>query len=400
MENGQQRPHGGTGSSCAEAERDSMQLDLWSALQPQYDTFEAAAGEHPRAFISKAQPTRAPAQVPEPKPKPLLIDPLGAPQAASAIDHGITPPVRDEFLASTPSATAAWFHPALIGGALVVAVGVGWLGGASPSFFFAPAAAPVQQANSALRARGPQGQRLRRRQNRPRAGAKRAHDCKGREPGGRRQSCARAVATRTTGQRSSQQRRNDDELHRSGIEPGTGEDPAQTCTGTGDQADHDRGLDDPRGRRWNRRAGGARRCLAGGTGRYRSRNRPRRVGCALGQPLDRRDQQRPDLDPELIACEKTAPPDRAGRAPRSEPGTGNVVVPAQPGGHRPMATRKRELIEPHKGDKRYVRRDASGHFTDKQVDVGRSLAADRRSKSKTVAQPGQGDKGDRRPRAK
>jgi hypothetical protein len=41
-----------------------MQLDLWSALQPQYDTFEAAAGEHPRAFISKAQPTRAPAQVP------------------------------------------------------------------------------------------------------------------------------------------------------------------------------------------------------------------------------------------------------------------------------------------------------------------------------------------------
>ena len=99
MENGQQRPHGATGSSCAEAERDSMQLDLWSALQPQYDTFEAAVGEHPRAFISKAQPTRTPAQVPEPKPKPLLIDPLGAPQAVSAIDHGITPPVRDEFLA-------------------------------------------------------------------------------------------------------------------------------------------------------------------------------------------------------------------------------------------------------------------------------------------------------------
>jgi hypothetical protein len=65
-----------------------------------------------------------------------------------------------------------------------------------------------------------------------------------------------------------------------------------------------------------------------------------------------------------------------------------------------MATRKRELIEPHKGDKRYVRRDAKGHSTDKQVDVGRSLAADRRSKSKTVSQPGQGDKGDRRPRAK
>ena len=29
-------------------------------------------------------------------------------------------------------------------------------------------------------------------------------------------------------------------------------------------------------------------------------------------------------------------------------------------------------------------------------DVGRSLAADRRTKAKTVAKPGQGDKGDRR----
>jgi hypothetical protein len=29
-------------------------------------------------------------------------------------------------------------------------------------------------------------------------------------------------------------------------------------------------------------------------------------------------------------------------------------------------------------------------------DVGRSLAADRRTKAKTVTKPGQGDKGDRR----
>ena len=57
--------------------------------------------------------------------------------------------------------------------------------------------------------------------------------------------------------------------------------------------------------------------------------------------------------------------------------------------------RKRELIEPHKGDKRYVRRDEKGRF-DEVVDVGRSLAADRRTKSKTAAKPGQGDKGDRR----
>lgn len=56
---------------------------------------------------------------------------------------------------------------------------------------------------------------------------------------------------------------------------------------------------------------------------------------------------------------------------------------------------KRELIEPHAGDKRYVRRDKKGQF--KEVDdVGRSLAADQRKKAVKVAKPGQGDKGDRR----
>jgi hypothetical protein len=56
-------------------------------------------------------------------------------------------------------------------------------------------------------------------------------------------------------------------------------------------------------------------------------------------------------------------------------------------------TSKRELIEPHEGDKRYVRRDDQGHF-EKEVDVGRSLAADRRQHAKTKAKPGQGDRGD------
>jgi hypothetical protein len=60
-----------------------------------------------------------------------------------------------------------------------------------------------------------------------------------------------------------------------------------------------------------------------------------------------------------------------------------------------MAAR-RELIEPHKGDKRYVRRDKQGQFKESD-DVGRSLSADRRTKAKTIVKPGQGDKGDRRP---
>ena len=57
---------------------------------------------------------------------------------------------------------------------------------------------------------------------------------------------------------------------------------------------------------------------------------------------------------------------------------------------------KRTLIAP-RGSKRYVRRDPHGRIKT-SVDVGRSLAAERRSKAKTVAKPGQGDRGDQAPR--
>ena len=56
--------------------------------------------------------------------------------------------------------------------------------------------------------------------------------------------------------------------------------------------------------------------------------------------------------------------------------------------------KKRELIEPTKGDKRYVRRDSSGRFKEVE-DVGRSLTQDRRRQATTKSKPGQGDKGDR-----
>ncbi len=62
--------------------------------------------------------------------------------------------------------------------------------------------------------------------------------------------------------------------------------------------------------------------------------------------------------------------------------------------HHAKSSSNRELIEPHSGDKRYVRRDAHGHFSEDQVDVGRSLAADRRQHAKTVVKEGQGDRGD------
>ncbi|MEP6637356.1 MAG: hypothetical protein ABJB97_11580 [Acidobacteriota bacterium] len=60
-----------------------------------------------------------------------------------------------------------------------------------------------------------------------------------------------------------------------------------------------------------------------------------------------------------------------------------------------MATKKgkRELIEPHSGDKRYVKRDEEGQFKESD-DVGKSLAADVRTKAKTKVKPGYGDQGD------
>jgi hypothetical protein len=56
-------------------------------------------------------------------------------------------------------------------------------------------------------------------------------------------------------------------------------------------------------------------------------------------------------------------------------------------------TSRRTLIEPHKGDRRYVRRNRRGQFKE-EVNVGRSLAADRRRKARTRVKAGQGDRGD------
>ena len=58
----------------------------------------------------------------------------------------------------------------------------------------------------------------------------------------------------------------------------------------------------------------------------------------------------------------------------------------------------RVTIQPHTGDKRYVRRDEKGQFTADQVETGKSLAADRRTKAKAVVSRGQGDRGDQRKR--
>src|SRR5262249_60430071 len=76
--------------------------------------------------------------------------PMIVPPPASSCDHEIRALRRDAFEISAASAGAPWLHPALVTGALAVALGVGWIAGASSSRFFAPApaATPVQQASA------------------------------------------------------------------------------------------------------------------------------------------------------------------------------------------------------------------------------------------------------------
>ena len=54
---------------------------------------------------------------------------------------------------------------------------------------------------------------------------------------------------------------------------------------------------------------------------------------------------------------------------------------------------QRELIEPHKGDKRYQRRNEDGTFAESD-DVSKSLSQDVRRHAETKKPRNEGDKGD------
>jgi hypothetical protein len=54
---------------------------------------------------------------------------------------------------------------------------------------------------------------------------------------------------------------------------------------------------------------------------------------------------------------------------------------------------ERELIEPNPGDKRYVRRDEDGKFSESD-DVGKSLSQDAKRHADTKKPRNEGDKGD------
>jgi len=143
MDDEGQRPPGTIGALWAAPEKklgaEPKQLDLWPVAQ------SAAVGSEKEgaAFVDEGAPTRAWDQ--RSKFLPMIVAP-----AASARDHDMRAPRRDAFEMSAALTGAPWLHPALVTGALAVALGVGWIAGASSSRFFAPApdATPLQQVSA------------------------------------------------------------------------------------------------------------------------------------------------------------------------------------------------------------------------------------------------------------
>src|SRR6516162_2183736 len=149
MDDAGQRPPGTIGALWAATEikigAEPKQLDLWPAAHSVNNTSEAAAGSEElcAASVDDSGPTRAPEQ--RAKFLPMIF-----PLSASSCDPEIGAPRRDEFTLAAASAGAPGLHPALVTGALAVALGVGWIAGASSSRFFAPEppATPIQQASA------------------------------------------------------------------------------------------------------------------------------------------------------------------------------------------------------------------------------------------------------------
>src|SRR5258707_5331631 len=141
-----QSPPGTIGTLWAAPEKElgaePKQLDLWPVTQ---SATNAAVGseEAGAAFVDEGAPARACDQ--KSKFLPMIIA-----TAASGRDHDMRAPRRDALEMSAALTGATWLHPALVTGALAVALGVGWIAGASSSRFFAPApaASPLQQASA------------------------------------------------------------------------------------------------------------------------------------------------------------------------------------------------------------------------------------------------------------
>ena len=97
------------------------------------------------------------------------------------------------------------------------------------------------------------------------------------------------------------------------------------------------------------------------------------------------------------ATSKRATTKRAGAKGAAKRGTAKRGTAKRGTAKRGSGTR--ELIEPQRGDKRYVRRSAGGEFRGSQDDVGRSLSRDVKKRAKRTVAAGRGDEGDQKRRS-
>jgi hypothetical protein len=157
MDGERQKPRRATASICLTPEDKigaaPRQLDLWSAEQATNNAFKAV-----QAAIGRLGQTEPPANKPQAhrssneaaEPKFLLIDRVGAvPTAAPAWDRDFRaddpPAMNDAFSGSRR------FRPAVIVGAILVMLGLGWAGGWASYRLLAdaPATTPIKQVNAA-----------------------------------------------------------------------------------------------------------------------------------------------------------------------------------------------------------------------------------------------------------
>jgi hypothetical protein len=157
MDGERQKPRRASASICLTPEDKigaaPRQLDLWSAEQATNNAFkavQAAIGRLGHTQSSADESERHPPSNETTEPKFLLVDRVGAvPTAAPAWDHDLRvddpPAINDAFSESRR------FRPAVILGAILVMLGLGWAGGWASYRLLAdaPSTAPIKQVKAA-----------------------------------------------------------------------------------------------------------------------------------------------------------------------------------------------------------------------------------------------------------
>jgi hypothetical protein len=158
MDGERQRPRGAAASISLSPEDKigaaPRQLDLWSAEQATNNAFkavQAAIGRLGHTGPSIDKPQEQPPSGEGAQAKFLLIDRVGAqpPAAAPTWDHDIR--ADDAPGMSNPFPESRRFRPAVVAGAILVVLGLGWAGGWASYRLLgdAPAATSIKQTNVA-----------------------------------------------------------------------------------------------------------------------------------------------------------------------------------------------------------------------------------------------------------